>query len=167
MPRKLLYNGVNIEEKRIICKCNLNINSKKEEEEEKEEKEDNGNFISYLLDNINYKIFQCYHLLSKIKNLTHNYAFFVIAGVSLVLLIIDILYFCYIIPKIICSILREAPTPQRVREDTRKELIRIKNLNRFNIIKEPPRKKKYNETKTIIKKTENKYYKHKRYFKKN
>ena len=80
----------------MIFKCNLN---NKKEEEKKGEK-DNGNYISYLLDNINYKIFKCYHLLTVFDNLKYNYSFYVIAGVFLVLLIIDILYFTYIIPKL-------------------------------------------------------------------
>ena len=145
-----VYNGVNIEEQRIICKCNLNINNK--EEEEKEEEEDNGNYITYLLDNINYKIFQCYQLLSVFDNLKNNYAFYVIAGVFLVLLIIDLLYFTYIIPKLRMLMLKETPTKEKVRQETIKELVRIKNLNKFNLKKEPPKKKKLNTSKKNIRK---------------
>ena len=41
------YNGINIEEQRVICSCNLN--SEKNVDEESEIVEDDGNFITYLL----------------------------------------------------------------------------------------------------------------------
>jgi hypothetical protein len=61
------YNGINIEEKRVICSCNLN--SDKIEENNNILEEDDGNFESYLLDNINYKIFICYKLFFNVENL--------------------------------------------------------------------------------------------------
>ena len=93
------------------------------------------------MDNINYKIFKCYRLLSEFDNLKHNYAFYVIAGVFLVLLFFDLMYFIYTIPKIKNMMLKEAPTPERVRIETIRELIKIRKTSENNLINPPKRKK--------------------------
>ena len=100
------------------------------------------------MDNINYKIFQCFDLLSEFDNLVHNYAFYVIAGVFLVLLFIDLMFFIYTIPNIRKSMLKETPTPEKVKEETRKELIRLKRLS---LINQPPKKLKNKSSKRVNK----------------
>ena len=121
------YDGVNVEEERVICKCNLKSNNDISDSNEEENlEEDNGNYITYLLDNINYKIFKCYRLLSDFNNLKNNYAFYVIAGVFLVLLFFDLMLFIYTLPTIKSQMFNDAPTKERVREETKKELIKFK-----------------------------------------
>ena len=143
---------MNVEEERIICKCNLNTNNNKSNTSEDDNlEEDNGNYLTYLLDNINYKIFQCFDLLSEFDNLKHNYSFYVIAGVFIVLLIIDILFFTYTIPRVRNLMLRETPTPQRVREETKKELIRIKKLKENSLVHSPPKNKRSKSVKNLTK----------------
>ena len=73
------YNGVDLDKEIIICSCNLNkdINGIKNEDNFLYE---NGNFFTYLLDNINYNIFKCYKLLSSFNNLKNNYSFYGILG---------------------------------------------------------------------------------------
>ena len=58
------YKNVNIEEKRIVCECNLNNNHNKDETDSNEEENDDGNYFTYFVDKINYKIFKCYKLIT-------------------------------------------------------------------------------------------------------
>ena len=102
--------------------------------------EDDGNFITFLLDNINYKIFKCYLLLSIFDNLKKNYAFYAILGLFLVIIIIDIIFLSYSIPKLKKSMIDNSPTNEKLREDIIKELKRIKNL--IKIPKSNPNSKK-------------------------
>ena len=88
------YKSINIEEKRIICECNLNINTNNSIIDDKNFLlEDDNNFFSYLLDNINYKIFKCYKLILSFSNLKNNYAFYAIIFIAFLAIITNI-YFC-------------------------------------------------------------------------
>ena len=75
------YNGIDLEDERIICSCNLNANKSYEDEEDNNFVEEDGNFLSYFLDNINYNVFKCYNLISSYENLKNNYAFWTILAV--------------------------------------------------------------------------------------
>ena len=81
-----------------VCSCNLN--SEKNEEEDNELVEDDGNFLSYLLDNINYQVFKCYKLFFNFKNLKKSNPFYIILIIFIILLIIDFLYICYTLEKL-------------------------------------------------------------------
>ena len=72
-------NNVVIESKRVSCSCDINyteiyinLSNNNTKSVAKE------NFLSYLLDSVNYQIFDCYKILFKtnIKNLISNIAFF-------------------------------------------------------------------------------------------
>ena len=93
------YEGVEQENKRIICSCNLNLN-KKYLKEDNFLNEDDGNFITYFLDKINYKLFKCYSLIKNFENLKKNYAFYTILVVFIIMIILSIFFFCYSIPSI-------------------------------------------------------------------
>ena len=129
------YNGVNIEEQIIICKCNLNTNKNYSDSNgDENNEEDDGNFITYLLDNINYQIFKCYKLLSAFENLNHNYAFYVIAGVFIVIILIDLIFLIYTLPKIKYSMLKKAPNPLKIKEEIKNELGKQKKLSETSLL---------------------------------
>ena len=67
-----IYIGKNIEEKKIICSCNLNSNKNVDYSFIEE---DDENFATYLLDNINYKIFRCFKLFFDFGNLKNTTLF--------------------------------------------------------------------------------------------
>ena len=96
------YKGINIEEKTITCKCNLNINKYTKENKNNIflEEEDNGNFFSYLLDNINYKLFKCYNLLFISSNIEKNIIFYIIILIYFYIIIINIIFLIIKIPKL-------------------------------------------------------------------
>ena len=91
-------------------------------------KEEDGNFIDYFLDNVNYKIFKCYLLISIFDNLKNNYAFYTISGIFLVITIINIIFVNYTLPNLKILMINNTPTYKKLKEDTIKELKRIKNI---------------------------------------
>ena len=139
-----IYKSTNLEEKRIVCSCNINANNNTNNSDIKEEddflKEDDGNFITYFLDKVNYKIFKCYLLISILDNLKQNYAFYAIIGIFLAVIIIDIIFLSYSIRRLKISMIKNIPTNEKLREDIIKELKRIKNL--IKIPKTNPNSKK-------------------------
>jgi len=139
-----IYKSTNLEEKRIVCSCNINANNNTNNSDIKEEddflKEDDGNFITYFLDKVNYKIFKCYLLISILDNLKQNYAFYAIIGIFLAVIIIDIIFLSYSIRRLKISMIKNIPTNEKLREDIIKELKRIKNLVKFTTTPSPNKK---------------------------
>ncbi len=128
------YSGVNIEEQRVICSCNLN--SEKDEEDEEFEEEDDGNFITYFLDNINYRVFECYQLFFDFNNLKNCYFFYVILSIFGVLQIMNCIFFCHSLGKLKTTMLNEALE--------NKEMIKkmVSKKAKVNKIAEPTKKVK-------------------------
>ena len=129
------YKSFNIEEKRIICYCNLNINRNYTKIDKNFLKEEtNGNFFNYFLDYINYRILKCYNLLTSFEKIKTNYAFY------FSILVINILFWLLGIPKIRKMMNKHIPNFQRVYNDFIREIRRIKrNSNKSLLI--PPKKK--------------------------
>jgi len=134
------YKKADLEEERIICLCNINSLKNTNDEENDFLNEDDGNFISYLLDKINYKIFKCYKVINSLENLKTNLAFFVILLVFLVITILNLIFVFYSLPKMIKIMYIDAPTPNKVRNEIILELKRIRKLKENAPLN--PRKKK-------------------------
>ena len=100
-----IYNGINLEEQRVICSCN--INSNKNIEDNNESIEDEGNFESYFLDNINYKIFKCYKLFFNWENLKNSNAFYIILIIFLILFMFNLFFICHSIDRLKIYMARE------------------------------------------------------------
>ena len=124
------YKSVNIEEKRIICECNLNMDANyTNEEDDFLKEEDDGNFISYLLDYINYKILKCYNLLITFKNLKNNYAFYIIISIFIINIILYLIFCLYEIFSIRKITIKYFPNEQKIYEETMTEMKRLKSIN--------------------------------------
>ena len=85
-----IYKSINLEEQRVICSCNLNSNKTNDKLEEIDD-----NFVTYFIDDINYKVFTCYSLFFNIENLQKNKAFFIILIIFLILQIMNCIYICH------------------------------------------------------------------------
>ena len=134
------YNGIDIDNERVICLCNLNQNKSYENSKEDDFlAEDDGNFFSYLLDKINYKIFECYNLLFSFNNLKSNYAFYTVLGVFFIILILNLIIDFYTLPNMKKLLINEIPTEKKVRKETIDELKRFKS--RENTLYNPNKKK--------------------------
>jgi hypothetical protein len=122
-----------MESHRVICECNLNINTDKPiEEKEKDfsnEEEDDGNFITYFIDKVNYKIFKCYNLILDINNLYNNIAFYIILGIFTLILLLSFSFLYFGIKNIRKQMHREIPTEEKVKDMIIKELKKIKDSN--------------------------------------
>ena len=122
------YKSVNIDEKRIICECNLNINENNINDEDNFLiEEDDGNFFSYLLDYINYKIFKCYKLLILYKNYKKNYAFYSILAIAFIMFVTNFVFCCYGIPSIRKIGLKNIPSDLTIQKETKRQLLRFQS----------------------------------------
>ena len=134
------YKKAYLEEERIICLCNINSLKNTSDEENDFFNEDDGNFISYLLDKINYKIFQCYKVINSFDNLITNLAFYIILLVFFAITILNLIFFFYSLPKLRKIMYIDAPTPNKVRNEIMMELKRLRKLEENAPLN--PRKKK-------------------------
>ena len=89
------YKSINIEEQRIICECSLNLYSYYSNNNNISKIEDEENFITYLLDNINYKIFECYKLLKDFNNIKQSYTFYALLFFFFVIILNNIVVLIY------------------------------------------------------------------------
>ena len=140
------YKEVNIEEKRIVCECNLNSKNNNNQTSSTENKdfldeEESNNFINYFLDNINYKIFTCYKLLLSFNNLKGNIAFYLLLSVFIIISFFNFKFLICGITNIRISLYKEIPTKEKI--------INILKDSKKGIKYSPPRKKS-NKAKTSI-----------------
>ena len=138
-----IYNGVNLTTKRISCLCDIddykenktNINTKEEVEE---------NFISYILDMINYKIIKCYMLLTNLNNYYYNYGFYLGTGLYFIILLLFIVYLFWGITSIKIKYLRNEPKKEEIQlgisnniyemiSSDRSLILQKKNKHTFNV----------------------------------
>ena len=134
------YKAFNIEEKRIICDCNLNPKNnytKKNDSFIKEEKEEKGNFFNYFLDYINYKILKCYYLLSSFENLKNTLAFYSVFVVISLIILLNSIFWLYGISKIRKIMSKHFPTSEKVYNDYIREIRKNKKNSRLLV---PPKK---------------------------
>ena len=137
------YNGINIEEERIICSCNLNGNKNNTDEAEDDFlKEDDGNFLTYFLDNINYKIFKCYSLFASFKNLKNNYAFYTISGIYAVILILNLIFRFYSFKNFGASMLEKIPSVKKNQNEENLLPKERRKTSALNVVKNNPNKRK-------------------------
>ena len=138
------YKSVDIESQRIICDCNLNINNNYTDDEDKNpiEEENNGNFFTYFIDKINYKIFKCYELFLDFNNLNTSISFYTILAIFIIIIILSIIFLDCGLQNIRISMYEDLPTPEKVKELFEQELKNRKK--RKDSIKFNPSKKKNN-----------------------
>ena len=133
------YKSVNVDDKRIVCQCNLNINSKEDEEDNNflNEEEESDNFINYLLNNINYNIFICGYLLFSISNYVENISFYLILVTFIALVAFQCKFAFFGLSQLRIKMFKETPNKSKI-----KKIILEQKLNRKRTIKLNPPKKK-------------------------
>ena len=153
------YKGINLEEERIVCQCNLYQNKDNESISDEDnnddflEEEEDGNFLDYILDNLNYKIIKCYHLLLSFDNFIKNPAFYAFLVIFIIIMICSFKFIIVRIQNIRISMFKEIPTKENIRKLTMKELTKIKeNLKQFYM-----KEDKFNPPKNRMKNNNNSY----------
>ena len=151
------YKNVDIENKKIICYCNLNINKNYilNYEDNNFIIEDDGDFFDYLLDNINYKIFKCYKLVFNSQNLITNISFYIMILSLFTIIIINIKFYFCDLSKIKILSVKNSIIDSNISTSIPKEKNKIKMKSKKNIL-EPIKKKSKRFKKKIYKKKENK-----------
>ena len=91
------YSGVNIEEQRVICSCNINPDKTVDNGQSEE---DDGNFVTYFLDNVNYRIFLCYKLFFNANNLIKSYPFYIILIIFIIVQIFNFIFLGHSLQRI-------------------------------------------------------------------
>ena len=132
------YKNVDIENKRIICECNLNSNYEKENNNSSLQ-ESQENFISYFLDNINYKIFKCYHLFCSFDNLILNPSFYTMIIALVIITFFAVRFFYCGIANIRVVMHKEIPTEKKLKELIIKKKLSINE--KFKINNAAPKRK--------------------------
>ena len=125
------YKDVNIEQKRIVCECNLKSNKLNDIDENNNFviDENDDNFLNYFLDNINYKVFICYHLLLSSDNLIINPAFYTILLIFIITIFISIKFLLTGFSKLRIMMYKELPTDEKVRKLIYKQIKKYKCKN--------------------------------------
>ena len=123
------YKDVNTEKKRITCNCNLNLNNNIYNENSFLEEKEEADFLTYLLSNINYKIFKCYKVLSSFENLKDNYFFYIAIGYVFINLILCFLFYYKEISVIKLIFANNIPKEKKVFIETKNELKKQREKN--------------------------------------
>ena len=146
------YMEFDIDNMVFVCSCDLG-NDENNNKENVFEEEDDGNFITYFLDYVNYKIFKCYKLYI-FDNLKAN-AYFYFLLCFLLLIIVDYIIFnTLVIRNIKLLLFKEFPSQIKIKNEYIKSL--KKNKKNKNKISHPQKKKKKNNKNIkIIKKKKN------------
>ena len=87
------YLGNNLNSKRISCSCDydFDIRNKTIKIEKQEVKED---FLSYIFNMINYKVFTCIGIMNNWQNYISNYGFLICVIIYFMIIILFIIYIC-------------------------------------------------------------------------
>ena len=104
---------VKIESKRVKCSCNISYSEEKVEITDNQTKinDDDDNFLTYLLDSLNYKIFGCYKIILSLhfKDLVTNAGFYFGAIIILFKIISCFIFSYYFLKQIRLQIYKSIP----------------------------------------------------------
>jgi surface protein len=109
-----VYKSMNLEERRVICSCNLNDNNIYNSTTIEETEE---SFVKYLVDKINYKVYLCYKLFFNIPNLKSSYAFFIILSIFIILQIFNSIYLCGTLERLKDKLIEEKPKLKELKNE--------------------------------------------------
>ena len=136
------YNGLDIENERFICKCNINKKYSNRIEKKGLFDIEDGNFFSYFLDYLNYKIFKCYKLISAWSKINKNYSFYTIIIAFFILLILNLVFIAYNIPNKKAKMIKNFREQTESKKNTQKKKIIVSNESNSMILSAPTKKKK-------------------------
>ena len=117
-----IYKMIDIDDKRITCECNIINNNNDNDIEDNFLSKNDDDFLSYLLDNINYKIFVCANLLFSFKNLKTNIAFYLILSSFLILSFFNFKFLFSGLSKLRIEMFKLIPTNKRVKNTIKEQL---------------------------------------------
>ena len=125
------YKETDLDDQRMVCICQLSIGNSYEasSNDDFSKEKDHNEVFEYILDNINYKIFQCYSLILSLNNLVNNPAFYTIISIFIICVVCSIVFATIGYTTIRISMFKEIPTKLRLREHVIEFLREMKNKN--------------------------------------
>ena len=126
------YKNVNIERKRISCNCNLNLNNNIYNDNSFLEEKEEVDFLTYLLSNINYKIFKCYKVLSSFENLKYNFFFYIAIGYVFIKIILCFIFYYKEIYAIKILFSKNIPKEKKIFIEAKNELIKQRQREKYS-----------------------------------
>ena len=158
-PNGCELNKAELEYKRLNCTCNVDYNYEisSEEEEEILNIQTNENFFAYLLDKLNYKIFECPNIFRKssIGDYFSNIGFYIGSSTIFFNILCLNIFFCCFLSQIRIKIYKNIPDIMNIYNKALKFKKKIKknnnNKSEFQKFK-PPNPPKIKNNKKITKK---------------
>ena len=142
-----IYKKVDLINQRFTCEYNINNDLKSENQEENfntkyfdlQEKDD---FLSYFLDNINYKIITCYEVFIHLENYHLNFGFYFSTTVSFLVLFLIVFFILHGLPKFKYLMFSEIPTYKKLNKIIKQQKVNKNIYNkRFKTFEKNPIKK--------------------------
>ena len=150
-----IYNMIDFDSKRFICKCNADLTEKiyiyeENEPEEKEllKEEEDQSYLEYFLSLMNYRIFLCINLFFEFKSFYYNAGFYISASVLLSSISLMIVFWIKGMNNVKIVLYKNLPTKEKLKEIIRKQKRRKIEFNEIE-----------NEKNIIIYKNVEKLYK--------
>ena len=129
-----VYKGINLDERRVICQCNIHYNRTNL----KDIKQEDETFVTYAIDYINYRLFLCYKLFFSAYYISHTFAFVILMIIFSVVMIMNFVYLCYSLDRIKNFLIRQMPSYNQFYKEINAESNKV-NGN-MNIIANPLKK---------------------------
>ena len=141
------YIGVDYNNKRFICECELNYNFSEINNNAKNIEEDIS-YSSYFLSFINYKIIICYDLFLHYKNYYHNIGFYISVGTLIFCLSCMVIFLILGLKQVKTLILENVPNYVKIkvalkRQNTKRKI--MMDFGKDNSKGNPLKKKRYSD----------------------
>ena len=111
----------------------------------------NENFLSYILDVINYKVFICSKLILNLDNYRHNKAVMICTTSSFIAFLLFIIFFCSRLPKLRVELYKIIPTKPQIKKLIKQQKLKYLTRKTVSISNPIKRVKKDERNQQLIK----------------
>ena len=126
-----IYNMVDFDSKRFICKCNADLNDKiysyeKNEHVEKDlvTKDEDMSYWEYFLSLMNYRIFLCINLFFEFKSFYYNAGFYISFSILLINISLMVVFWIKGLNHIRITLYKNIPTREKLKDILEKQINR-------------------------------------------
>ena len=141
------YIGVDYNNERFICECQLNYNFSEINNNANNIEEDIS-YCSYFLSFINYQIITCYDLFFHYKNYYHNMGFYISVGTLIFCLSCMVIFLILGLKQVKMLILDNVPNYVKIKDALKRQKTKIKYMMNFEIDNSkgnPIKKRRYSD----------------------
>ena len=111
------YAGRNLNTKRFICDCTINNedDENKNNEQINNKEEDDGDFLTYILDQMNFYIIKCVSLVTVKEDYKNNFGFYVSFGLTVINIFMIIFFFIFSVRNITRFLYNNIPSENEIK----------------------------------------------------